>query len=80
MFSITWATVRRLIPVAGIIVILALAVLVPTPSFGSSQQASNKSVVLAGHGNNGNNCGVKGYGTHDHGKDCPNRDFPGEGP
>jgi hypothetical protein len=25
----------------------------------------------------GNNCGVKGYGYHDHGKPCPNRPFPG---
>jgi hypothetical protein len=34
---------------------------------------------LAGYGNNGNNCGVKGYGYHDHGKVCPNRPFPGKG-
>jgi len=26
-----------------------------------------------------NNCGVKGYGYHDHGKVCPNRPFPGHG-
>jgi hypothetical protein len=26
-----------------------------------------------------NNCGVKGYGYHDHGKVCPNRPFPGKG-
>jgi hypothetical protein len=26
-----------------------------------------------------NNCGVKGYGYHDHGKACPNRPFPGKG-
>ena len=26
-----------------------------------------------------NNCGVKGYGYHDHGKPCPNRPFPGHG-
>lgn len=24
-----------------------------------------------------NNCGVKGYGYHDHGEPCPNRPFPG---
>jgi len=35
--------------------------------------------ALAGYGNNGNNCGVKGYGYHDHGKVCPNRPFPGKG-
>jgi hypothetical protein len=77
MFSITWATVRRLIPVTGVTAILLLSFLAPTPLLRSSQQASNKSVVVTGYGNN---CGVKGYGIHDHDKQCPNRPFPGRGP
>jgi hypothetical protein len=42
--------------------------LAPLPS-----EASN------GQGGIGYNCGVKGYGYHDHGKPCPNRPFPGKG-
>jgi hypothetical protein len=51
--------------------VLALSYLSPLPAGAIS--------ALAGYGNNGNNCGVKGYGYHDHGKVCPNRPFPGKG-
>jgi hypothetical protein len=56
-------------------VILLLSFLAPTPLL--IQQASNKSVVVT---SSVNNCGVKGYGIHDHDKECPNRPFPGRGP
>jgi hypothetical protein len=42
----------------------------PTPSVGASHGVAY---------GNANNCGVKGYGYHDHGKPCPNRPFPGHG-
>jgi hypothetical protein len=60
---ITATSLRRLIPASGVAAVLALSFLAPVPS-----QASNL-----------NNCGVKGYGYHDHGKVCPNRPFPGNG-
>jgi len=57
---------RRLVPAAGVAAVLAISYLAPLPS-----EASN--------GGFGYNCGVKGYGYHDHGKACPNRPFPGRG-
>src|SRR6266576_7213465 len=54
---------RRLIPALGVTGVIVLAALAPLPSLASST----------------NNCGVKGYGYHDHGKVCPNRPFPGHG-
>src|SRR5438874_4449243 len=54
---------RRLIPALGVTGVIVLAALAPMPSLASST----------------NNCGVKGYGYHDHGKVCPNRPFPGHG-
>src|SRR5947199_6399951 len=54
---------RRLIPALGVAGVIVLAALAPMPSLASST----------------NNCGVKGYGYHDHGKVCPNRPFPGHG-
>jgi hypothetical protein len=65
MSSAKW---RRLIPAGAVATVLALSYLAPLPS-----EASN------GQGGFGYNCGVKGYGYHDHGKPCPNRPFPGEG-
>lgn len=62
------AKLRRLIPAGAVATVLALSYLAPLPS-----EASN------GHGGFGYNCGVKGYGYHDHGKPCPNRPFPGKG-
>jgi hypothetical protein len=59
---------RRLIPAGAVAAVLALSYLAPLPS-----EASN------GVGGFGYNCGVKGYGYHDHGKPCPNRPFPGQG-
>ncbi len=57
------AIFRRLIPALGVTGVIVLAALAPAPSLASST----------------NNCGVKGYGYHDHGKVCPNRPFPGKG-
>src|SRR5438874_6149729 len=54
---------RRLIPALGVTGVIVLAALAPMPTLASST----------------NNCGVKGYGYHDHGKVCPNRPFPGHG-
>ncbi len=71
MISIGGAKLRRLIPAGAVTAVLALSYLSPLPSDAIS--------ALAGYGNNGNNCGVKGYGYHDHGKVCPNRPFPGKG-
>jgi hypothetical protein len=65
MSSAKW---RRLIPAGAVATVLALSYLAPLPS-----EASN------GQGGFGYNCGVKGYGYHDHGKPCPNRPFPGKG-
>jgi hypothetical protein len=61
------ATLRRLIPAAAVAAVLAFSYLAPLPSAASSV------------GGFGYNCGVKGYGYHDHGKVCPNRPFPGQG-
>ena len=57
---------RRLVPAGAVAAVLAISYLAPLPS-----EASN--------GGFGYNCGVKGYGYHDHGKACPNRPFPGRG-
>src|SRR5881392_3550644 len=54
---------RRLIPAAAVAAVLAASMMVPVSTLASST----------------NNCGVKGYGYHDHGKVCPNRPFPGKG-
>ncbi len=56
----TGANIRRLIPAGAVAAVLALSYLSPLPSFASN-------------GGFGYNCGVKGYGYHDHGKPCPNR-------
>lgn len=64
------AALRRLIPAFAVTTFLALAALAPSQSLGATN--------VAGYGY-ANNCGVKGYGTHDHGKLCPNRPFPGKG-
>lgn len=58
---------RRLIPAGAVAAVLAFSYLAPLPSAASSV------------GGFGYNCGVKGYGYHDHGKPCPNRPFPGKG-
>lgn len=63
-------TLRRLMPGLAIAAVLALSYLMPSTAFGASDPD--------GFGY-GNNCGVKGYGYHDHGKPCPNRPFPGQG-
>jgi hypothetical protein len=70
MNLITGATIRGLIPAAAVIGVLAFSFLVPPSSLVSSEN------IAFGYGNN---CGVKGYGYHDHGKPCPNRPFPGKG-
>jgi hypothetical protein len=54
---------RRLIPALVVGAVLAFSALMPLTGVASST----------------NNCGVKGYGYHDHGKPCPNRPFPGHG-
>ena len=67
MNFISSAKLRRLIPAAAVGAVLAFSFLAPVPFLASSG---------VGYGNN---CGVKGYGYHDHGKPCPNRPFPGKG-
>ena len=57
------AAFRRLIPAAVVGAVLVFSFIAQTPTLASST----------------NNCGVKGYGYHDHGKVCPNRPFPGKG-
>src|SRR5712691_4984440 len=54
---------KRLLPAAAVAAVLAASFMAVPPSLASST----------------NNCGVKGYGYHDHGKVCPNRPFPGKG-
>ena len=59
---------RRLMPAFTVAGILAIAFIAPPPALAKST----------------GNCGVKAYGaygyaTHDHGKPCPNRPFPGHG-
>ena len=68
MISITGAKLRRLIPAGAVTGVLAFSYFATVPTDAISS--------LAGYGNN---CGVKGYGYHDHGKVCPNRPFPGKG-
>ena len=63
MISISGAKLRRLIPAGAVAAVVAFSYMAPLPSAASST----------------NNCGVKGYGYHDHGKVCPNRPFPGKG-
>ncbi len=63
MISIAGAKLRRLIPAGAVAAVVAFSYMAPLPSAASST----------------NNCGVKGYGYHDHGKVCPNRPFPGKG-
>ena len=67
MKLISSARLRRLIPAGAVAAVLAFSYLAPLPSAASSV------------GGFGYNCGVKGYGYHDHGKPCPNRPFPGHG-
>ena len=59
----TGGNFRKAIPAILVSAVVAVAALAPAASFASST----------------NNCGVKGYGYHDHGKPCPNRPFPGHG-
>ena len=59
---------RRLMPAFTVAGILAIAFMAPPAALAKST----------------GNCGVKAYGaygyaTHDHGKPCPNRPFPGHG-
>ena len=67
------ASLRALIPGLAVATVLTASLIAgPAAPLGQS--------VAFGYGyggNGGNNCGVKGLGTHDHGKKCPNRPFPG---
>lgn len=69
---------RKLLPLYGILVVLVLAFTTPLPTLAKGgggdwrHEGQNNSF---GH----NNCGVKGDGQHDHGKECPNYPFPGHG-
>src|SRR5260370_7718197 len=63
VISISGAKLRRLIPAGAVAAVVAFSYMAPLPSAASST----------------NNCGVKGYGDHDHGRVCPNRPFPGKG-
>lgn len=61
---------RRLLPALAVGTVIGIAALLPSTSLGATTQL--------GYGY-ANNCGIKGYGFHDHGKPCPNRPFPGKG-
>ena len=63
MTLLSGSAIRKLIPALAVGAVLAFSFMAQTPSLASST----------------NNCGVKGYGYHDHGKPCPNRPFPGHG-
>src|SRR5690348_7526290 len=68
------ASLRGLIPALAVATVLGISfIALPSSPFGDSV------AVGYGYGYGGNNCGVKGNGTHDHGKACPNRPFPGHG-
>ena len=76
---------RKFLPLYVILVLLVLAFAAPIPSlmggtplltlvgFNSGQQraaqVANPNAKIGGYGNN---CGIKGDGTPDHGKTCPN--------
>jgi hypothetical protein len=79
---------RKLVPVYGILILLAIAFASPALSGGrtvfsflttstnvGTQQSAAVVTPLAKIP--GNNCGIKGDGTHDHGKTCPNYPYPG---
>jgi len=68
MKLITSSVLRRFWPALAVTTLLGLSLIAPSAPLGSSES------VAFGYGNN---CGVKGYGFHDHGKPCPNRPFPG---
>jgi hypothetical protein len=61
-------TLGRLLPAGAVAAVLAVSYLAQAPTLASNNDDGY-----------GNNCGVKGYGYHDHGKPCPNRPFPGQG-
>ena len=65
------AVYARLLPVLAVLGVLALSFIAQPTVLGASSSV--------GYGYKGNNCGIKGNGTHDHGKACPNRPFPGHG-
>ncbi|HEX2681382.1 MAG TPA: hypothetical protein VHM88_09435 [Candidatus Acidoferrales bacterium] len=65
MTMVNGATLRKLIPALALFGVLVFSAVAQSPSLAS--------------GGFGYNCGVKGYGYHDHGKVCPNRPFPGQG-
>ena len=71
MKFVTGATLRRIWPALAVTTLLGISLIAPSAPLGA--------IASVGYGNNGNNCGVKGYGYHDHGKPCPNRPFPGKG-
>ena len=70
MNPIIASTLRRFWPAIAVTALITVSLLAPTAPMGASEN------VKFGYGNN---CGVKGYGYHDHGKPCPNRPFPGQG-
>jgi hypothetical protein len=80
---------RKFLPLYGVLVALALAFMSPVPSLAGShgifnapsvesrQSGAGANSVNGAVGGYGNDCGIRGDGTHDHGKACPNRPFPG---
>jgi len=68
--------ISRLVPALIVSGVLALSYVIPVPaSFSGGGGLASASAV--GYGNNGNNCGRFGYGTHDHGKLCKHQHPPG---
>jgi hypothetical protein len=78
---------RKLIPLYAVLALLALAFVSPLPQYAGSVLTA--AVTHGAHdngvghgppqgvGNGGNNCGIKGDGTHDGGLTCPNYPYPG---
>jgi len=68
--------ISRIVPALIVSGVLALSYVIPVPaSFSGGGGLASASAV--GYGNNGNNCGRFGYGTHDHGKLCKHPHPPG---
>lgn len=68
---------RRFIPALVVSSAVAFAYFGPTPVHGFTLSADSQPGYGFYGGNDGNNCGRFGYGTHDHDKTCMNRPFPG---
>jgi hypothetical protein len=72
--------VGRLIPALIVSGVLAFSYVTNVPAYfnGGALHVGVSQPEDVGYGNDGNNCGRFGYGTHDHGKLCPHPHPPGQ--